>query len=40
MNEKAIKAIYAARNLVHKSMENQIPAIVLFKITYLHIQPI
>ena len=38
--EKALKAIYAKRNLAHKSLGNQIPATVLFKIFDSQIQPI
>ena len=40
INEKAFEAIYAARNLVHKSIGHQIPGPVLFKTTDSHIQPI
>ena len=40
IKEKAPKAIYAARNLAHKSLGNQIPATVLFKIFDSQIQPI
>ena len=36
----ALKAIYVARNLAHKSMENQLPTTVLFKINDSHTQPI
>ena len=40
IKEKALKAIYAARNLAHKSLGNQIPATVLFKMFYSQIHPI
>ena len=40
IKEKALKAIYAARNLAHKSLGNQIPATVLFKIFDSQKQPI
>ena len=40
IKEKAPKAIYAARNLAHKSLGSQIPATVLFKIFDSQIQPI